>query len=145
MKISWASNAPCTAQQPLVTVSLTQHAASSACLRKTTQRQDHTKLSSTARPVLQPCCPSTSSATIRWHRVCAAPAPSARTCVCAAAAISTDIELDDYAADNFYQILGVSENASRRDIKRAYKVSSQAIHVHQSCWCSLFYSQAEVL
>jgi len=44
-------------------------------------------------------------------------------------AARTDSQLDDeYAADNFYQILGVPEAASRRDIKRAYKAMMKDFH-----------------
>lgn len=43
-------------------------------------------------------------------------------------AAATDSLVDDYAADNFYQILGVPENASRRDIKRAYKAMMKDFH-----------------
>lgn len=46
-----------------------------------------------------------------------------------AQAARTDSQLDDeYAADNFYQILGVPESASRRDIKRAYKAMMKDFH-----------------
>lgn len=43
---------------------------------------------------------------------------------------SADPELEqDYASpDNFYGILGVPENASRRDIKRAYKAMMKDFH-----------------
>ena len=43
-------------------------------------------------------------------------------------AASTDSIMEDYAADNFYQILGVPESASRRDIKRAYKNMMKDFH-----------------
>lgn len=43
-------------------------------------------------------------------------------------AAATDGLVDEYAADNFYQILGVPENASRRDIKRAYKAMMKDFH-----------------
>jgi DnaJ-class molecular chaperone len=43
-------------------------------------------------------------------------------------AAATDSLAEDYAADNFYQILGVPENASRRDIKRAYKAMMKDFH-----------------
>lgn len=46
-----------------------------------------------------------------------------------ARAVNTaDDDWDGYAADNFYQILGVPENASRRDIKRAYKAMMKDFH-----------------
>jgi DnaJ-class molecular chaperone len=46
----------------------------------------------------------------------------------AAATDSLVEDYTDYAADNFYQILGVPENASRRDIKRAYKAMMKDFH-----------------
>lgn len=39
----------------------------------------------------------------------------------AARAAATDIELEEYQADNFYEILGVGPLSSPKDIKRAYK------------------------
>jgi DnaJ-class molecular chaperone len=48
--------------------------------------------------------------------------------VIARAASTADDDWDGYAADNFYQILGVPENASRRDIKRAYKAMMKDFH-----------------
>lgn len=53
---------------------------------------------------------------------------SSRSAVIARAAASADDEWEAYAADNFYQILGVPENASRRDIKRAYKAMMKDFH-----------------
>lgn len=46
----------------------------------------------------------------------------------AAASSSAYDSYDSYAADNFYQILGVPESASRRDIKRAYKAMMRDFH-----------------
>lgn len=51
-----------------------------------------------------------------------------RSIVIARAANTADDDWDGYAADNFYQILGVPENASRRDIKRAYKAMMKDFH-----------------
>lgn len=39
----------------------------------------------------------------------------------AARAAATDIELEEYQADNFYEILGVGPLSSPKEIKRAYK------------------------
>lgn len=42
---------------------------------------------------------------------------------------SADTEIEDYTSpDNFYGILGVPENASSRDIKRAYKAMMKDFH-----------------
>uniref|UniRef100_A0A383VAV8 J domain-containing protein n=1 Tax=Tetradesmus obliquus TaxID=3088 RepID=A0A383VAV8_TETOB len=46
----------------------------------------------------------------------------------AARAAATDIELEEYQADNFYEILGVGPLSSPKDIKRAYKTMMKDFH-----------------
>lgn len=45
-----------------------------------------------------------------------------------AAAVDTQVEEDFTSPDNFYGILGVPQNASQRDIKRAYKAMMKDFH-----------------
>lgn len=45
-----------------------------------------------------------------------------------AAAIDTQVEEDFTSPDNFYAILGIPQNASQRDIKRAYKAMMKDFH-----------------
>jgi hypothetical protein len=45
-----------------------------------------------------------------------------------AAAVDTQLEQDFESPDNFYGILGIPQNASQRDIKRAYKAMMKDFH-----------------
>lgn len=45
-----------------------------------------------------------------------------------AAAVDTQVEEDFTSPDNFYGILGIPQNASQRDIKRAYKAMMKDFH-----------------